>query len=396
MASTRPALDGGVPEEAPPADAGPAGSSADAGPPGDRPDAGSAGGSADAGALASGSDAGVDRYCDPSIDAAAGIVIVATSACAGVMPAAPTCAADVTSCAGWISSGTGGIFASAATSDALGAIAVACTSSDSGATLYRLGLATARYAATTQLGEAVAPLQDGFVATPLSRPAPVGIFAHDGTQLASIQTGGPAVIVAPGGVEILAAGKTSTGWTLTAQRFGDDGVARDAPQQLGELAASSGVTLAGAAEPGGAVLVTWSTYAPFATFARWLGADGTPLSPAFDISSWAGHAAASAALPGGGIAVGDTAGARWRGVLAPGSSSPSPVPAWLAARGDFTLVRGGAAALFGGAEVVAADGTSCGTLSFADGGSARAGADGTVFHATADGKGFRVYPQLLR
>ena len=395
---------GQVPGQHGPAALASAGEAADGGaaPPAAPPDAGApATVGLDAGTLDAGSGAAaatpVDRYCDPGLDAAAGIVITDTSACPGIMPAAPSCAADLQLCPGWSPSGTG-IYASAATSDAQGAIAVACTSHDSGATMYRLGLASARYTAAAQLGEAVAPLQNGFAAPPLSRPAPVRFFAHDGTQLASLALGAPAVVVTPAGVEILSAVRVAGGLTLTAQLFGPDGSAKGNPQPLGEVATAFGVGMAGAADPGGQVLVTWSIYDPFATYGRWLGPDGAPLSAPFEISAWAGHATASAALPGGGIAVGDNdaAGVHWRGVLGPGSTRPAPVPAWLATRGDFTLVRGGRAALFGGSEVVAADGALCGTLRFADRLPTRAGADGTVFHPTADGKGFRVYPQLLR
>jgi hypothetical protein len=262
--------------------------------------------------------------------------------------------------------------------------------------MYRLGLASGRYAAATQLGEEVVPLQSGFAAVPLSRPAPVRFFAHDGAQLASVALNGPFAIVTPAGVQILSADAAAGGWNITAQLFGDDGVAKGPPQRLGHAATTLGIGLAGAADASGQVLATWSTYDQFATDARWLGPDGAPLTEAFEISAWAGHAAASAALPGGGVAVGDTSGARWRGVLAPGSIIPLPVPAWLSARGDFTLVRGGAAALFGGSELVAKDGTSCGTITFADRGTAKAGTDGTLFRATPDGKSFRIYPQLLR
>ncbi|HUJ26206.1 MAG TPA: hypothetical protein VLW85_09320, partial [Myxococcales bacterium] len=76
------------------------------------------------------------------------------------------------------------------------------------------------------------------------------------------------------------------------------------------------------------------------------------------------------------------------------ASSETPPPAWLSSRGDFFLARGGAAMAFGDSELLAGDGTSCGSLGLGAP-LVGVGLDGTAVTAP-DSRTFRIHPQLLQ
>jgi hypothetical protein len=151
----------------------------------------------------------------------------------------------------------------------------------------------------------------------------------------------------------------------------------------------------------GATLVIWQVYGDSNATARWLARDGSPATAAFSIAGWTDMAPATAALAGGGIAVAaqpesGVSSRRWRGVIAPGAAFETAPPSWLASRGSFFLLPGGKGMVFGssGSEILAANGTVCGTLDLR-GPLLGIGLDGTAF-AGPDERTFRIYPQLFR
>ena len=287
------------------------------------------------------------------------------------MPPATAAFADLPVC-------SSSAFAAAATADGAGALALACQLKDSGRLGYMVYL-SGRFAGT--LGDNALPLESGFVS---SGPSQNFFFAHDARPLASVAPG-RVFAGTSGNVEVAAAAAGA----VSAQRYDATGVAIGSAVQLGDISGTP--VLGGAADVNGHTLVIWSSWDSDVTMARWLGPDGAAETAAFRISGWADNIGDSAALPGGGVAVGGSTGPRWRGVMAAGATAESPAPGWLTSRGSFSLVRGGRAMLFGN-EVVAPDGTSCGSLPFDVLG---VGADGTVFAAPAPTT-FRVYPNLLK
>jgi hypothetical protein len=330
--------------------------------------------------------------CDQAV--APAIAILDTSACKGVMPAKPACAARIAACVGVTTSDLGphGAAASLATSDSQGSVSIECTSADGtpspGSALF--APAARGFGAGVHLGDGALPLPSGFVATASSTnghpPPDVLFFDHQGTQLASHSEG--FAIVGPAGVEIA----TVLDDAVVLQQFGFGGTARGAQQTVGP--ASGGVILGGATDSLGHTLVIFGTYGQPVTMARWFAPDGTPETALFQISGWAQNIGTSAALPGGGVAVGGAIGPRWRSVMTAGSTVEESVPPWLSSRGSFVPVRGGRALAFG-TEIVASNGISCGSIDIGSSQLLGIGRDGTVV-TTDDGANATVYPRLLQ
>ncbi len=396
-----PALDGGS------ADAGPAldGGSVDAGPAldGGSADAGPApdGGSADAGTIAA--------HCDPALDPAAGAILTGASSapsCAGLAPAVPSCAAELTLCAGWHngSGGPSGSVTGRGDSDGAGTIALSCNNVDVGPspgfTMFLDG--ASGYTKDAHLGDDVWGLPSGLVALTTSyaqRPPPYyDFYSHGGAMLGNVAQSKGRIYVSAATIEVVTPEPVPGGVQLFAQQVDADGAPRGSRVAVSDaIATTTGVYLAGAADDRGGTLVLWGVYGQSSSSARWLDASGQAVSPVFAVAQYPDSLGRAAGLTAGnGVAIGDSS--RWIGVVAPGSTTVSPAPAWLASRvGAVSLVRGGRALAFASGfaktlEVVAPDGTSCGKLTLPGGVSI--GTDGTVFTAVSD-KAFRVYPQLL-
>lgn len=247
---------------------------------------------------------------------------------------------------------------------------------------------------------------------------------YQGPYAVAPEGGGGALVVSsgPGDVEgesgiwaarFDAGGALRAFWTVESSR-------READAAV--LRSSAGLAIG--ADGAGRVLVLWSGVtpcAPGAVAGRWFDADGSPLGPPFD----AGVAEPGTLVPllDGSLALQDGAGA-WVRRFEAGALAGGPVPAWLAARAGAALHRvlGGRAyalarseATADGActqslEVVAADGTSCGTLALPGAAvcapvpwraprSPWIGADGTVVHEAAGEAGactWRWWPAALR
>ena len=360
-------------------------------------DAGSgevAGGAADAGPPAG--------PCNPSIDAASGTAVVDSGACPGVLPARPSCAADLLLCSGVSPSATGalhGTWAAAAAGNGRGGLALACGNADVGPSrFFSLYLPLpAGFVSKSFLGYAAWATHDGFITVGTSPAVASYVFrAQDGSELASVAAGGPLLAGEKSAVVVRVAPQ-GTGVAITAQGYRTDGTALAEAQPVATIAGAQAgdLMLGGAAEVSGRTLAIWQVYGESGAWARWLAADGTALTAAFAIQGWTDHVPDAAALSGGGIALPALPGSgqAWRSVIASGATAEEPAPAWLASRGAFTLFPGGRAMLFG-TEVLAAGGTRCGTL---DLGAPvlGIGADGTAVTAH-DAKTFRIYPQLLR
>jgi hypothetical protein len=347
---------------------------------------------ADAGAAGAGP-------CDPSIAAGEGVGIVDTGACPGVIPAAASCAAEITICSG-IRAGIDGLqgdSASAASSDGRGSVVLSCRRADVGPPQdnYLFVPKPSGFVSKALLGVDARPLVDGFISSRgsvLLPPPEYDFLAHDG-DLRSAQRGG-VLYAGPGGAVIL----RLDGGQLIAQSFGADGTLR-ATSTVGAFAGSAGnLMVAGSMTTKGATLIVWQGYGEADAAARWLAPDGTLATGTFPIAGWTESAPFTAALSGGTVAVAaqPPSGAtsrNWRGVIAAGDTSEQPAPPWLASRGDFRVLPGGKAMAFG-SEIVGADGTVCGTV---DLGAPLVGigVDGTAFAARSE-RTFRIYPQLFR
>ena len=79
--------------------------------------------------------------------------------------------------------------------------------------------------------------------------------------------------------------------------------------------------------------------------------------------------------------------------MAAGDTVERAAPGWLASRGDFFLLPEGRAMAFG-TEILAADGSSCGTVNLGAP-LVGIGVDGTAFTARSQ-RTFRIHPQLFR
>src|SRR5438093_792409 len=234
--------------------------------------------------------------CDPSIAASEGVAIVDTGACPGVIPAASTCAAEITICSG-LGSGDTGNAVVGATSDGRGSVVLSCRRNDVGPPQLNFLFVAIRngFVSKASLGVDVRPLRDGFIASEgsyLLPPPTYDFLAHDG----------------------------------------------------GFRAAQS------AALAGGAIAI--------------------------------------AAEPQSGVAT-----RSWRGIVAAGDTIERAAPGWLASRGDFFLLPQGRAMAFG-TEILAADGSSCGTVNLGAP-LVGIGVDGTAFTARSQ-RTFRIHPQLFR
>ena len=340
--------------------------------------------------------------CDPSLDAAAGTSVADVGACPGILPARPSCAADLILCSGVSPSTTGtlhGTWAAAAAGDGRGGLALACGNADVGPSrFFSLYLPMpSGFVSKSFLGYAAWATQDGFVTVGTSPAVASYLFrAQDGSALASVPAGGP-IFVGERSIVVLRVAQQGADAAISAQGYRTDGTPLGEAQPLATLAgvSASELMFGGAAEVGGRTLALWQVYGQSGAWARWLAADGAALTRAFAIQGWTDHVPDAAALAGGGVALPALPGAgqAWRSVVASGATAEEPAPSWLASRGAFTLFPGGRAMLFG-TEVVAAGGTRCGTL---DLGAPvlGIGADGTAVTAR-DPKTFRLYPQLLR
>ena len=339
------------------------------------------------------------RACDPSIAAGEGVAITDTGACPGVIPPTASCAAELTVCAG-LGSGANGVYGnivSRATSDGRGSAVLSCQRSDVGpADLNFLFVPTrSGFVSKAALGADVRPLRDGFITSEGSYvlPPPTYLFlAHDGGFRAS-QKGGT-LHAGPDGAVIVRA----VNGQLLAESFAADGTAKTTAVIGAFTGSGADVMPGGATSSTGATLVIWQIYGEGAANARWLGADGSVSGAAFSIAGWTSSVPQAAALAGGVIAVaaepqsGVTA-RTWRGIVAAGEMAERPAPAWLASRGDFLLLPEGRAMAFG-SEIVAADGTRCGTVNLGAP-LVGIGVDGTTFTARSQ-RTFRIYPQLFR
>jgi len=327
------------------------------------------------------------------------VTISSSGVCPGLLPAAVTCAADLTICSGVgypVEGGMSGNSAVGATSDGRGSVVLSCHRADVGPPLLNFLFVPTRsgFVSKAGLGVDVRPLTDGFVVSEGSYnlpPPSYDFIAHDG-DLRAGQRGGTlyasatrAVIVHPTNGEIVAQSFTAGGAlaaTTSLASFSTD---------------ASRLMFGGAMNASGAALVIWQVYGDSKATARWLAPDGTPGAP-FSIAGWTSSAPDTRALAGGSIAIAaeppsGVSVRSWRGLIAPGETVERPAPQWLAARGDFLLLPEGKAMAFG-AEILAGDGTVCGTV---DLGAPLVGIglDGTAF-AARNQRTFRIYPQLFR
>ena len=138
--------------------------------------------------------------------------------------------------------------------------------------------------------------------------------------------------------------------------------------------------------------------------AVWFDPAGNAETRVFSAASGSGPTVLRA-LAGGGAAL--QIGGTWVSVLSPGSESRSPVPSWLASHPNYDLevIRGGRGyALIprNGApdtrtlDLLATDGTRCGSTAFPVGGLS-VGLDGTVIASEGDGGcSHSWWPALLR
>ncbi|HET7788494.1 MAG TPA: hypothetical protein VFL36_21145 [Myxococcales bacterium] len=355
-------------------------------PAGNPPDAGAA--PPGPGAVPPGAGVAPAGPCDPSIHPA--VVIASSGRCAAILPAAATCAADLVLCNG------GSNQPAAATSDGRGSVALFCAGAGGGSRFGDLFVPMhGAFVSRMALGSDVRPLADGFVTPAEGASAPAfswDFLAHDGSLRASQPAG--FLLAGPNRAVLVGA----SGSALLAQSFAADGTP-GTTTELGTLPASAGrLMLGGAVDTSGAALVIWQLDGEPRASARWLSAGGAAATPAFELQGWLDAIPAAAPLAGGGIALaasaqGGSSAPQWRGIVAAGRTVEDPAPAWLAGRGSFFLLPGGKAMAFG-SEIVAPDGTTCGTV---DLGAPLlgVGVDGTAITAQ-DARTFRLYPQLFR
>jgi len=342
-------------------------------------------------------DAGVAAGpCDPSIAAGEGVAILDTGACPGVIPAAPTCAAEITICSGLLSGDTGNVV-SGATSDGRGSVVLSCRRNDVGPPQLNFLFVPIRngFLSKASLGVDVRPLRDGFIASEgsyLLPPPTYDFLAHDGGFRAA-QKGG-ALYAGPDSAVIV---RVADG-QLIAQSFAADGTSRTTTAIAPFTGSAGSLMLSGAMSSTGATLVVWQIQGEANATARWLAADGSASSAPFSIAGWSSSAPQTAALAGGAIAIAaepqSGVGTRsWRGIVTAGDTIERPAPAWLASRGDFFLLPQGRAMAFG-TEILAADGSSCGAVNLGAP-LVGIGVDGTSFTARSE-RTFRIHPQLFR
>ncbi len=334
--------------------------------------------------------------CDPAIAAAEGVAIVDTGACPGVIPAASTCAAELTICSG-LGSGDTGNAVIGATSDGRGSVVLSCRRNDVGAPRLNFLFVPIRngFVSKASLGIDVRPLRDGFVASEgsyLLPPPTYDFLAHDGGFRAA-QNGG-ALYAGPDGAVIVRAADGQ----LIAQSFAADGTSRMTTAIAAFSGSAGNLMLSGAMSSTGAALVVWQIHGQQDASARWLAANGSPSSAPFSVAGWSSSAPQTAALAGGAIAIAaepqsGVATRSWRGIVAAGDTVERPAPAWLASRGDFFLLPQGRAMAFG-TEILAADGSTCGTVNLGAP-LVGIGVDGTAFTARSQ-RTFRIHPQLFR
>ncbi|HTO98156.1 MAG TPA: hypothetical protein VMK66_14000 [Myxococcales bacterium] len=329
-----------------------------------------------------------------------GAVSVAdTGACPALLPHPTGCAAEITVCSGPGPGpdGAGGNTVQGATSDGRGSLVLSCHRADVGPPqLNFLFLPTpSGFVSKAGLGVDVRPLSDGFIASRgsyLLPPPEYDFLAHDG-DLRTSQKGG-ILYAGPDGALLVHAGAGE----LIAQSLDAAGTVRSTVSFASFAGSASSLMFGGAMSTAGGTLVIWQVYGEASASARWLGPDGAPAGAVFSLAGWTDSAPDSAALAGGAVAIAaqpesGTSERRWRGVIAPGAAAEQVAPAWLASRGSFFLLPGGKAMAFG-QEIVASDGTLCGTV---DLGAPLVGlgVDGTAFSARSE-KTFRVYPRLFR
>lgn len=300
----------------------------------------------------------------------------AADLCAGQMPASVPSPVDLVLC------GANGSSAAFAFGDGHGDLALGCASGDTGPGVF-FGLYLAYgygYLSKAPLGYAAWPSADGFVGMSVYPNGPFELHARDGGMLASL----PGTHVLAGPRSLLVATVGAAG--ISVQAFSG------APQVV--AAAPAGVSVGGAGDANGDTLLLWQTYGDNTAWARWLGPDGAPVTDAFKVAPWA-QASIRDPLPlaGGGMAMQKFADPRWRGVIASLATAESAPPSWLSSRGGFFLARHGTAMAFTTGELLAADGTSCGSLGLGAP-LVGVGLDGTAVTAP-DSKTFRMWPQLL-
>jgi hypothetical protein len=162
----------------------------------------------------------------------------------------------------------------------------------------------------------------------------------------------------------------------TWQRFDDLGTALTPAQTVPSVLQTHGFW----AQPDsrGNVLAAWQPVAGGEFQAQWYSSDFSPVGSAFPLTTTAFPFLQP--LPGGGFAASpsDAAPEPWLFIVRPGESKALPVPPLLSSRGDrafWTVFSGDAYAFIdtacggsawpcptAGAEIAAADGTSCGML----------------------------------
>ena len=193
-----------------------------------------------------------------------------SGACPGLLPAAVTCAADLTICSGVgypPEGGMSGNSAVGANSDGRGSVVLSCHRADVGPPLLNFLFVPTRsgFVSKAPLGIDVRPLGDGFVVSEgyLLPPPSYDFIAHDG-NLRKGQRGGTlyasatrAVIVHPTNGEIVAQSFTAAGElaaTATLATFSAD---------------AGSLMFGGAMNASGAALVIWQVYGESKATARW-------------------------------------------------------------------------------------------------------------------------------
>ncbi|HEY2030318.1 MAG TPA: hypothetical protein VGH20_14030 [Myxococcales bacterium] len=206
----------------------------------------------------------------------------------------------------------------------------------------------------------------------------------------------------PDGLLVLTLHCISSPGSTTIRRFADDGtlIATGTTNNPGP----AGCDVAGAANgPGGVTLIVFHSdpgQPDDALQARWFDAAGTAMTDFFTVGVSAGNLVLRA-LVDGNVAI--QASGHWLGLVAPGATTLTPAPTWLADGHDLSIVRGERAyALIPEAgalnhlDLVTAQGQLCGSVTFPGVGPLRTGADGTVIGASGDGGCTKTFwPGLL-
>jgi hypothetical protein len=301
------------------------------------------------------------------------------------------CAADLVLCNGTTNRTIAGA------SDGRGSAVLSCANNDSGPARFNNLFVPMQsgFVSKMPLGVDARPLRDGFVSSSGSTQIPppeYDFVAHDGTLRVS-HTGGFLIAGAGGALIVRAANGSLNGEAIDA-----DGVTQSTLTIATLTAPPDSLLLGGARDVSGAALVLWQAYGEAKASARWIGADGAPLTAVFAVQPWLDFIPDAAPLAGGGVALAapppsGANGPVWRSTVAPGATVEQPAPGWLTSRGSFFLLPGGKAMAFG-AEIVGPGGVACGTV---DLGAPLVGigVDGTAFTAL-DARSFRLYPQLFR